>query len=98
MRKFGTEATKVFEFQLEGSEKVYEIPLAASLPSGELLNLQTADEKDEGFFAQREMLRKYMGDIVEELTVTTLSDILKAWAEESTAQGEDPGESSALSD
>lgn len=98
MRKFGKEAAKVFEFQIEGSEKIYKIPLAASLPSAELLELQKADEKGEGFFAQREMLRKYMGDIVDELTVSTLGDILKAWAEESTAQGEDPGESQALSD
>lgn len=98
MRKFGQEAAKVFEFVLEGSEKVYEIPLAASLPSAELLKLQEADEKGEGFFAQREMLRKYMGDIVDDLSVATLGEILKAWAEESTAQGEDPGESQALSD
>ena len=77
MRKFGKEAAKVFEFQIEGSEKIYEIPLAASLPSAELLKLQEADEKGEGFFAQREMLRKYMGDIVDELTVSTLGDILK---------------------
>lgn len=98
MRKFGKEAAKVFEFLLEGSEKIYGIPLAASLPSGELFDLQKAEEKGEGFLAQREMLRKYMGDIVDELTVTTLEDILKAWAEESRAQGEDPGESQALSD
>ena len=98
MRKFGKEAAKVFEFQIEGSEKVYAIPLAASLPSAELLQLQEADEKGEGFLAQREMLRKYMGDIVDNLSVATLGEILKAWAEESTAQGEDPGESQALSD
>ena len=81
MRKFGKEAAKVFEFQLEGSETVYKIPLAASLPSAELLELQKADEKGEGFFAQREMLRKYMGDIVDDLSVATLGEILKAWAE-----------------
>ena len=98
MRKFGKEAAKVFEFQIEGSEKVYAIPLAASLPSAELLKLREADEKGEGFLAQREMLRKYMGDIVDNLSVATLGEIFKAWAEESTAQGEDPGESQALSD
>ena len=98
MRKFGKEAVEYFQFQLEGSDVVYKIPLAASLPAGELMDLQEANENDEGFRSQYEMLRKYMGDAVENLTVSTVGDILSAWAEESSNQGASPGESQALSD
>lgn len=92
MRKFGTDAPEFFVFQIEGSEEVYKIPLAASMPSKVLLDLRG------DFASQVEMLRKYMGDIVDEISATTLSDILKAWSEESRGQGASVGESEALSD
>ena len=93
MRKFGAEARQYFEFQLEGSDKVYQIPLAASMPASTLLMLQNADRRGDGFEGQMEMLRRYMGDDAEELTAGTASQILEAWALESTNQGASVGES-----
>ena len=92
MRTFG-EVKEYFEFQLEGSEKIYQIPLAASLPASIMINMKNADKRDEGFEAQYEMLRKYMGDDVEELSSSMATNILEAWAEESNENGASPGES-----
>ena len=92
MRTFGTDKPEFFIFQIEGSEEVYKIPLAASMPSKILLDLRG------DFESQIEMLRKYMGDIVDDIPATTLSEILKAWSEESRGQGASVGESEALSD
>lgn len=100
MRRFGEEAQAHLTFQLRGSDTVYQIPLAASMPVSVLLSMQEADNigGDSGFRAQVEMLRKYMGDVVDDLTAGTLGDILKAWAQESKAQGASVGESPALSE
>ena len=92
MRKFGTDAPEFFTFQLEGSEEVYKIPLAASMPSKHLFMMKG------GFEAQVEMLRVYMGDVVDELSAGTLADILEAWSTNTKEQGASVGESSALSD
>ena len=92
MRTFGNDKPEFFVFQIEGSEEVYKIPLAASMPSKILLGLRG------DFESQIEMLRKYMGDIVDDIPATTLSEILKAWSEESRGQGASVGESEALSD
>ena len=93
MRTFGMEKPETMQFQLEGSERVYEVPLSASLPYSELLKLSEANSDSEGFKTQVEMLRRYMGDVVDEIQSGVLSEIMKAWAEESGTQGASVGES-----
>ena len=93
MRTFGKELTEYFEFQLEDDEKVYRIPLAAAMPFGLLDEMSKAANTEDRFTAQVNMLRKYMGDVVDDLPVGVLSDILKAWGEESTKAGASMGES-----
>lgn len=92
MRKFGQNNVNYFEFQIEGSDEVYKIPLAANMPFSILNNMNNASEEDR-FTMQVEMLRKYMGDAVDDLTAGTLSDILEAWGEESMKAGASLGES-----
>lgn len=98
MRRFGQEAKEFFEFQIEGSDVIYKIPLAGSMPVSVLLDMQAADARGEGFEVQMDMLRKYMGDAVDDLTAVMATQILQAWAEESRGQGATVGESSALSE
>ena len=94
MRTFGKELTEYFEFQLEDDEKVYRIPLAAAMPFGLLDKMSKAVNTEDRFTAQVDMLREYMGDVVDKLPVGVLSEILKAWGEESTnAAGASMGES-----
>ena len=92
MRKFTTDAPEFFVFQLEDSEEVYKIPVAASMPYKTLYLTRN------GFAGQVEMLRAYMGDVVDELTAGVLTEILEGWSDEGRKQGASPGESSALSD
>ena len=98
MRQFGIDNKEFFEFKLGDSEEVYKIPLAASMPVNLLLEMQDADKNDKGFEVQLKMLKKYMGDVVDELTANTCADILKAWADESKTQGASVGESQASSE
>ena len=95
MRSFGNDAPAFFLFQLEGSEDVYKIPLAASLNNHELVMLQTAGED---YSRQVEWLRLFIGDKVDELTPKTTVDIITAWGKASEEQGASPGESKALSE
>ena len=93
MRTFG-EIKKYFEFQLEGDDKVYKIPLASSMPAATILMLRDADKRGEGFEAQLTMLKRYIGEeLVNELSVDMADSILKAWGEESAEQGASAGES-----
>lgn len=93
MRTFGRELTEFFEFQLEGDDKTYRIPLAAAMPFGVLNNIQKASKSEDSLAIQVEMLRKYMGDVVDELPVGVISGILQAWVEESAKAGASVGES-----
>lgn len=93
MRTFGREEKKYFEFALEGNEKVYKIPLAAYMPIASILMMQEADRRDESLNGQVAMLRRYMGDDVDELSPTMVADILNAWIDESAGNGASPGES-----
>lgn len=93
MRTFGRELTEYFEFQLEGDDKTYRIPLAAAMPFGVLNKIQKASKTEDSLAIQVEMLRKYMGDIVDELPVGVISGILQAWVEESAKAGASVGES-----
>lgn len=92
MRRFGTDAPEFMAFQIADSEEVYKIPLAASMPSKSLLKINGS------FESQIEMLRDFMGDVVDELSAGTLNEILKAWSAASKDQGASVGESKALSD
>ncbi len=93
MRCFGKDAPEFFSFQITGDKKVYKIPLSASMPYSVLKKMKDAAGGDEQFEAQVEMLRKYMGDVVDDLNAKTLSDILQAWAGASNSQGAEVGES-----
>ncbi len=93
MRTFGRELTEYFEFQLEGDDKTYRIPLAAAMPFGVLNRISKASKSEESLAIQVDMLRKYMGDIVDELPVGVISGILQAWVEESAKAGASVGES-----
>lgn len=93
MRSFGNDAPEVFRFQIKGDKKVYEVPLVASMPYSVLKKMKDARGEENRFSTQVDMLRKYMGDVVDDLDPATLSDILKAWAEESKQQGAKVGES-----
>lgn len=92
MRTFGEHKVEYFEFQLEGEEQIYKIPVAASMPFAVLNEMRIADN-DERFPVQVEMLRKYMGDVVDTLSAQVLSDIILAWSEESKKAGASVGES-----
>lgn len=93
MRTFGRELTEFFEFQLEGDDKTYRIPLAAAMPFGVLNKISKASKSEDSLSIQVEMLRKYMGDVVDELPVGVISGILQAWVEESARAGASVGES-----
>lgn len=93
MRTFGGKKPNYFEFKLEGKEKIYRIPLAADMPFSILNDMNDAKGTDERFPAQIRMLRKYMGDDVDDLSAGTLSEILQAWGEESMKAGATLGES-----
>ncbi len=92
MRRFRTDKPEFFAFQIEDSEKVYKIPLAAHIPYPVLKLI------DNGFEGQYELLRKYMGDDIDDIPTGMVSDIIKAWNDASKEQGASPGESEALSD
>ena len=93
MRKFGSSEVNYFEFQIEGSEKVYRIPLAANMPFMILKKMNDTAGTGDSFIAQIDMLRKYMGDVVDSLSAGVLSEILLAWSEESKNAGASVGES-----
>lgn len=94
MRKFGTDKPDLMKFQIGDSDKVYTIPLAASMPASVLIKMSELAENDaEAFKFQFELLKKYMGDAADELTATEVRDIIDAWYEESGKNGADPGES-----
>lgn len=86
MRKFGSKS-ETFRFQVEGSDKTYEVPLGTSLPVGDLIAME-----DGTLRSQVEVLRKYAGEDVDGFSAGLVRDILNAWAEESTENGASPGE------
>ena len=98
MRHFGTDAPEFFVFKIGDSEKLYKIPLAASMPMSDLMYMEEAVSDRERFKAQYEILKKYAGDVVDELPAGTISEILQAWLDESNGVGASVGESSASSE
>lgn len=92
MRNFSIDAPKFFCFSIGDSEKVYKVPLAASMPIPVLKLL------DDGVMGQYELLKKYLGDDLDEIPAEVFNQIMKAWEDASKEQGATPGESEALSD
>lgn len=95
MRTFSTDSPEFFAFQLEGHDEVFKVPLLASLRISEAKAWTKATE--DGFLAQVEWLRGYIGDVTEELSVDQAQEILRAWTEATREQGATAGESSASS-
>ena len=59
MRKFGTDKPDLLQFQLGDSDKVYTIPLAASLPANELIEMgEVENSNTEAFKLQYRLLKK----------------------------------------
>lgn len=94
MRKFGTDKPELMSFTIGDSDKVYTIPLAASMPATLLSEMQQiSKEGDEAAFKfQLDMLRKYIGNAVDKLTALDVKDLFDAWVEESNKQGAEVGE------
>lgn len=97
MRKFGVDKPELMCFTLGESDKVYTMPLAASCPAALILDLQESYKEGdaEALRFQIEMLRIYIGDVVDTLTAGDIRDIFIAWGAESSEQGAEPGESQA---
>ena len=94
MRKFGKDKPELMAFKIGDSEKVYTIPLAASMPAGILIEMSEESENDtEAFKFQYNLLRRYMGEDADNLTASDIRNIIEAWYEESEKQGAEVGES-----
>lgn len=95
MRTFSNDAPEFFLFEIEGSKKTYKIPLAASLTTKQIRELEEAGQD---FNKQVEWLRQFIGDLVDDLTPKTVVDVITAWSQASQENGASSGESSALSE
>lgn len=95
MRKFGTDKPDLMKFKIGDSDKIYTIPLAASLPAEDLIEMSELGDNDaEAFKFQYRLLKKYIGEDAGKLTAGDIAAIFTAWSEESgTEQGADAGES-----
>lgn len=89
MRKYGTDAPRFLCFQVEGSDEVYKIPLAASMTNREIVDF----EKTGGRYRdQVEWLRGYVGDIVDDMTREDTINLLNEWLNATEEQGASVGE------
>ena len=100
MRKFGTDKPELMSFTFGNSDKVYNIPLAASVPAPTILEMNDEYKKGEmeAFAWQVKFLRTYVGELVDEMTTGDIKDIFDAWMVESSGQGAEVGESLASSE
>lgn len=90
MRTFKIDSPEYYLFRLEGDDKVYKIPLMASMNNREA---KAFEDTDGDYMSQIEWLRTYLGDVVDDLSVGVTSDIIKEWASASKDQGASLGES-----
>lgn len=94
MRKFGTDKPELMEFQIGDSGKIYTMPLAASMPANVLIEMSEVSDNDiETFKFQYKLLKRYIGEVVDDLTARDIRAIVDAWVEESEKQGAEVGES-----
>ena len=93
MRKFGKDKPELMKFQIGDSKKVYTIPLAASLPAADLIEMSEAEGDDvKAFKFMFKLLKRYMGDDADKLTASNIRDIIDAWNQDSEKQGAEVGE------
>ena len=90
MRTFSIDKPEFFTFKIEGLEEIMKIPLAGSMSNRDLLAFE---ETGGNYQKQIEWLRKYIGDVIDELNPATTVDILRAWKEKSENPGASVGES-----
>ena len=88
---------RMFEFKLEGSKKVYRIPLAAYLPYPFMRKMLTVDS-DQSFALA--LLHEFCPELENDESVSfgTVNAIFEAWQEASRNDGVEAGESSASSE
>lgn len=90
MRTIDREIKGFFQFQIEGSDEVYKIPLPLCMTNKQMVELTKAgSDYDE----QVEWLRGIIGDVVDDLTVSETSAIMQGWLEASEQSEVTPGES-----
>lgn len=99
MRQFGKDKPEFMCFTLGNSKKVYKLPLGTSLKASEISAMYDAykDGDKTAFDWQFGFIRKYIGDVADELTTKDVVDIIQAWQEETAHTGATVGESQALS-
>lgn len=94
MRKFGIDKPELMKFQIGDSDKVYTMPLAASMPASVLIEMsEVADDESKVFKFQFELLKRYISEAADSLTAGDIRDIMNAWYKESADQGAEVGES-----
>lgn len=93
MITFGQGKIEYFEFQLEGEEEIYGIPLAPYMPIGLIEEMNKADTDGDALRLQIKILRKYMGERADDLPISMLKEIIVAWSEASAESGATVGES-----
>lgn len=90
MRTIDREIKGFFQFQIEGSDEVYKIPLPLCMTNKQMVELtETGSDYDK----QVEWLRGMIGDVVDDLTVSETSAIMQGWLEASEQSEVTPGES-----
>ncbi|MBR2838983.1 MAG: hypothetical protein IKE55_09385 [Kiritimatiellae bacterium] len=100
MRTFGKDSPRFMEFMVDGDERVYRLPLAASIRADFNLRLfevaRVDDPGDREYFAQKLMIdifTEYLGEeFVASMTTAQMLEIWLAWTEESRRANQEPGE------
>lgn len=93
MRKFGKDTPEFLTFTVGDGEKVYKLPLAASMPFetalrfAEIAAISDSDLSNlEAMKLQLDMLREHMGEDANKLTAGQVSEIFNAWTEASNGE------------
>lgn len=100
MRTFGKDTPEFMVFQVEGDERTYKLPLAASLkPVYNMRILEAMREKDADeleYLSQKLMIdifTDYLGpEFIASTTVSQMLEIWKAWNEENRKANQETGE------
>lgn len=90
MRTIDREIKGFFQFQIEGSDEVYKIPLPLCMTNKQMVELTKAGSD---YDKQVEWLRGMIGDVVDDLTISETSAIMQGWLEASEQSEVTPGES-----
>lgn len=97
MRTIPNGAGKTFDFMIEGGDEVYSLPLARYMPVAltqrlsRVLAMPDGEQKElEATDAMLDLLRTYMGEAADTLTLEAMQAIFEAWQENG---GDELGES-----